>query len=62
MDKVISVTCDENNLNENNGVILNIQKAIFATLLEGGKIDMSQYEFAVKLLEKNFLNDNFSAI
>ena len=54
MDKEITVTCSENNLNENKEFILNIQKAMLATLFEGGKIDMRQYENAVRLLEKNF--------
>lgn len=55
MDKEITVTCSENNLNENKEFILNIQKAMLATLFEVGKIDMQQYEYAVRLLEKNFL-------
>ena len=54
MDKEITVTCSENNLNENKEFILNIQKAMLATLFEMGKIDMRQYENAVSLLEKNF--------
>lgn len=54
MDKKITVTCSENNLDENKEFILNIQKAMLATLFEGGKIDMRQYENAVRLLEKNF--------
>ena len=54
MDKEITVTCSENNLDENKEFILNIQKAMLATLFEGGKIDMRQYENAVRLLEKNF--------
>ena len=56
MDKEITVTCSENNLDENKEFILNIQKAMLATLFEGGKIDMRQYENAVRLLEKNFSN------
>ena len=54
MNKEITVTCSENNLDENKEFILNIQKAMLATLFEGGKIDMRQYENAVRLLEKNF--------
>ena len=54
MNKEISVTCSENNLDENKEFILNIQKAMLATLFEVGKIDMGQYEDAVRLLEKNF--------
>ena len=54
MDKEITVTCSENNLDENKEFILNIQKAMLATLFEGGKIDMRQYENAVRLLEKSF--------
>ena len=54
MDKEITVTCSENNLDENKEFILNIQKAMLATLFEGGKIDMGQYEDAIRLLEKNF--------
>ena len=54
MDKEITVTCSENNLDENKEFILNIQKAMLATLFEGGKIDVRQYENAVRLLEKNF--------
>ena len=54
MDKEITVTCSENNLDENKEFILNIQKAMLATLFEGGKIDMRQYENAASLLEKNF--------
>ena len=54
MDKEITVTCSENNLNENKEFILNIQKAMLVTLFESGKIDMQQYEYAVELLEKNF--------
>ena len=54
MNKEITVTCSENNLDENKEFILNIQKAMLATLFELGKIDMGQYENAVRLLEKNF--------
>lgn len=54
MNKEITVTCSENNLDENKEFILNIQKAMLATLFEGGKIDMRQYENAASLLEKNF--------
>ena len=54
MDKEITVTCSENNLDENKEFILNIQKAMLVTLFESGKIDMEQYEYAVELLEKNF--------
>lgn len=54
MDKEITVTCSENNLDENKEFILNIQKAMLATLFEGGKIDMGQYEDAIRLLGKNF--------
>ena len=54
MNKEITVTCSENNLDENKEFILNIQKAMLDTLFEGGKIDMRQYENAVRLLEKNF--------
>ena len=54
MDKEITVTCSKNNLNGNKEFILNIQKAMLATLFEVGKINMGQYEEAVRLLEKNF--------
>lgn len=54
MYKEITVTCSENNLDENKEFILNIQKAMLATLFEVEKIDMSQYENAVRLLEKSF--------
>lgn len=54
MDKEITVTCSENNLDENKEFILNIQKAMLATLFEVGKINMWQYEDAIRLLEKNF--------
>ena len=35
--------------------VANIQKAMLVTLFECGKIDMQQYEYAVELLENNFL-------
>lgn len=54
MNKEIAVTCSENNLDENKEFILNIQKAMLATLFEVGKINMGQYEDAIRLLEKNF--------
>ncbi len=54
MSKEIVITCSEENLNENKEFILNIQKAMLVTLFESGKIDIGQYENAVKLLEKNF--------
>lgn len=54
MSKEIAVTCSEKNLDENKEFILNIQKAMIATLFEVGKINMRQYEEAVSLLEKNF--------
>lgn len=54
MSKEFVITCSENNLDENKEFILNIQKAMLATLFEGGKIDVRQYENAVRLLEKNF--------
>lgn len=54
MDKEITVVCSENKLNENKEFIFNIQKAMLATLFESGKIDMRQYENAVRLLEKKF--------
>ena len=54
MSKEFVITCSENNLDENKAFILNIQKAMLATLCEGGKIDVRQYENAVRLLEKNF--------
>ena len=54
MSKELVITCSENNLDENKEFILNIQKAMLATLFEVGKIDTRQYESAVKLLEKNF--------
>ncbi len=54
MSKEFVITCNENNLDENKEFILNIQKAMLATLFEVGKIDMRQYEDAVRLLEENF--------
>ena len=54
MNKEFVITCSENNLDENKEFILNIQKAMLATLFEVGKINMGQYEDAVRLLEKNF--------
>lgn len=54
MNKEITVTCSENNLDENREFILNIQKAMLVTLFECGKIDMQQYKYAVELLENNF--------
>lgn len=54
MDKEITVVCSKNNLNDNKEVILNVQKAMLATLFEVRKIDRGQYEDAVRLLEKNF--------
>ena len=56
MDKEITVTCSENNLDENKEFILNIQKAMLVTLFESGKIDMQQYEYAIELLEEKFSN------
>lgn len=54
MNKEFVITCSENNLDENKEFILNIQKAMLVTLFECGKIDVRQYENAVRLLEKNF--------
>ncbi len=54
MSKEFVITCSEENLNENKAFILNIQKAMLVTLFESGKIDMGQYENAVRLLEEKF--------
>ncbi len=54
MNKEFVITCSEKNLDENKEFILNIQKAMLATLFEVGKINMVQYEDAVRLLEKKF--------
>lgn len=52
--KEFVITCSEDNLNKNKEFIFNIKKAMLITLFEGGKIDMEQYENAIKLLEENF--------
>ena len=52
--KEFVITCSEDNLNKNKEFIFNIKKAMLITLFEGGKIDMGQYENAIKLLEENF--------
>lgn len=36
-------------------VILNIQKTLLLTLYENKKLDFNQYQYAVKLLEKKFM-------
>ncbi len=54
MNKEFVITCSEKNLDENKEFIHNIQKAMLATLFEVGKINMVQYEDAVRLLEKKF--------
>lgn len=36
-------------------IILNIQKTLLLTLYENKKLDFNQYQYAVKLLEKKFM-------
>ncbi len=54
MSEKITVTCSDDNLDNNREFILNIQKAMLVTLFENKKINHFQYEYAVELLEKNY--------
>ena len=49
-----TVICPKDNLKDDKKLILSIQKAMLVTLFEIGKINMSQYTNATKLLEKKF--------
>lgn len=54
MGKNISITCNDENLCNNKEFVLNIQKAMLATLFESKKINHFQYEYAIELLEEKF--------
>lgn len=54
MNDNITVTCDDNEVQNSKEFIFNIQKAMLATLFENNQINQFQYEYAVELLEKNF--------
>ena len=58
MNEKIRIRCNVDNLENNNEFVLNIQKAMLVALLENKKINIHQYEYAVKLLE-NICSDNF---
>lgn len=55
MNEKIRIRCNVDNLENNNEFVLNIQKAMLVALLENKKINIHQYEYAVKLLEKKHL-------
>ena len=46
------IICEDNDIQNNKEFILNIQKAMLATLFEREKINQFQYESAIELLEK----------
>ena len=54
MNENITVTCDNNEVENSKEFIFNIQKAMLATLFENNQINQFQYEYAVELLEKDF--------
>ena len=50
----IKIICPEEGLNDNDDITLGIQKIILVTLLEEKKININQYNDAVKYLEKKY--------
>ena len=44
VDEKYAVTCEDNNIQDNAEFILNIQKAMLATLFESKKINHFQFE------------------
>lgn len=50
----VKVICPEEGLNDNDEITLNIQKIMLVTLLEEKKININQYNDAVRYLEKKY--------
>lgn len=50
----IKIICPEEGLNDNDEITQGIQKIILVTLLEEKKININQYNDAVKYLEKKY--------
>ena len=50
----IEVFCPEESLNDNDEITLGVQKIILVTLLEEKKMNINQYNDAVKYLEKKY--------
>lgn len=56
IDKNTSININAPSLDCNNKeAIFNIQKTLLLTLYENKKLDFNQYQYAVKLLEKKFI-------
>lgn len=54
MNDNFMITCEDSDIQNNKEFILNMQKAMLATLFECEKINQFQYESAIELLEKKF--------
>ena len=50
----VEVICPEENSNDNDEIALSIQKIMLVTLLEEKKININQYNDAVKYLETKY--------